>query len=133
MQSVDVRRHGDNNTQEDVGRRGCRAWLHNPDAGKLGERAMECVFMGVDNLKKGFRLLRLSNMSMVVSRNVVFDESSFPLLDYRATVSDSVGTKMSEININVAGSSSLAGDEANVQPDSQSGTVASERAPREER
>ena len=55
--------------------------MHNNKAGKLDSKAVECVFLGVDDLKKGFRLLRLHDRSVCISRDVVFDESVFPLLD----------------------------------------------------
>ena len=62
---------------------GCRAWLHigKKKAGKLSARAVECVFLGVDSMKQGYRLYRLDNSSICISRNVVFDESVFPWLD----------------------------------------------------
>lgn len=67
---------------------GCKAWaLTRDSAGKLLPRAVECTFLGVDQLKAGYRLLRLSGYgrSVIISRDVFFDESSMPMRDVRET------------------------------------------------
>jgi hypothetical protein len=58
---------------------GCAAWMHNSETGKLDPKATKCVFMGVDTVKKGYRLLRVDNRTVCISRNVVFDETDFPM------------------------------------------------------
>ena len=68
---------------------GCRAWMHlsKNKTGKLAERAVECVFLGVDSMKQGYRLYQLDNGAVCISRNVIFDESVFPFAD-RADTKD---------------------------------------------
>jgi hypothetical protein len=66
------------NIHRDVKVWGCQAWVHIPDAGKLDPRAVEAVFLGIDDVKKGYRLLRLSDRKIVVSRDVTFNETKFP-------------------------------------------------------
>ena len=57
---------------------GCKAWKHDTAQGKLSAQAVLCVFLGVDTIKKGYRLLSLSDSKISISRNVVFDETSYP-------------------------------------------------------
>jgi hypothetical protein len=62
---------------------GCAAWAHIPDTrrrNKLSIRGDKCIFLGVDEKKRGFILQRLSNGTTFVSRDVVFDEDDFPRL-----------------------------------------------------
>lgn len=54
----------------------CYASVHSND--KLFSRAIQCVFLGYPHLKKGFKLLRLDNKSVMVSRHVKFLEHIFP-------------------------------------------------------
>ena len=63
---------------------GCKAWKHDNSDGKLSPQAVLCVFLGVDNVRKGYRLLSLSDTKVSVSRNVVFDETSFPMQNKEA-------------------------------------------------
>jgi hypothetical protein len=67
---------------------GCQAWVHVPDAGKLDPKAVEAVFLGIDDVKKGFRLLRLSDRKIVVSRDVVFNETKFPFKQKHESVKE---------------------------------------------
>jgi hypothetical protein len=45
---------------------------------KLAHRSCRCVFIGYSSEHKGYRCLDLSTNCLLVSRHVVFDESSFP-------------------------------------------------------
>ena len=57
---------------------GCRVWVH--DAGcKLSAVAKPGLFVGVDLIKKGYRVILDHATTPVVRRDVVFDESSYPL------------------------------------------------------
>ena len=60
---------------------GCKAWEHTIADGKLSSQAVLCCLLGVDLIKKGYRLLRMSDNKLMVSRNVVFDETSCPMRD----------------------------------------------------
>ena len=84
---------------------GCRAWLHigKRNAGKIAARAIECVFIGVDSLKKGYRVYRLDTGAVCVSRDVVFDESVFPLADVREKSDDAADDSSVSLNINISG------------------------------
>ncbi|KAL8148892.1 hypothetical protein AgCh_006046 [Apium graveolens] len=54
----------------------CYASVHSSD--KLAIRAIQCVFIGYPYLQKGYKLLRLDNYSIFVSRHVKFLEHIFP-------------------------------------------------------
>jgi hypothetical protein len=45
---------------------------------KLGPRSCRCVFLGYSSDHKGYRCLDLTTNCLLISRHVVFDESSFP-------------------------------------------------------
>jgi hypothetical protein len=46
---------------------------------KLSPRSTRCVFLGYSSDHKGYHCLDLSTNRLIVSRHVVFDETSFPL------------------------------------------------------
>ena len=49
---------------------GCQAWAATKGQGKLGERAIECVFMGYPVGIKGWKLWNIKKKKMFVSRSV---------------------------------------------------------------
>jgi hypothetical protein len=49
---------------------------------KLAPRSCRCVIFGYSSKHKGYRCLDLSMNRMLVSRHVVFDESSFPFASF---------------------------------------------------
>jgi hypothetical protein len=59
---------------------GCACWpnLHPYNQRKLEFRSKECVFLGYNNIHKGFKCLDVSTGRIYISRDVVFDESIFP-------------------------------------------------------
>jgi transposase InsO family protein len=62
---------------------GCSAYVHIPrdESKKLKDRSRECVFLGYDDEKKGYRLVDLKEPRVIfVERSVKFDETSFPAL-----------------------------------------------------
>jgi hypothetical protein len=50
-------------------------------AHKLAPRSTTCVFLGYSSEHKGYRCLHLSTNHIIISRHVVFDESSFPFTE----------------------------------------------------
>jgi hypothetical protein len=61
---------------------GCKCFFFEKDD-KLKGTGIPAVFLGVDTIRKGWRVLLLHNMSIAVSRNVVFDESNYPLREVK--------------------------------------------------
>ena len=57
---------------------GCKCYVYDSDC-KLSAKARLGVFVGVDMVKKGWRVMLLDSEKIVVSRNVTFDESDYPL------------------------------------------------------
>lgn len=59
---------------------GCKAWAAQKRHGKtkLDPKAVECVFVGYPEGVKAYKLWNRENDSFFVSRDVVFDENSFP-------------------------------------------------------
>ena len=62
---------------------GCEAWLHvhKNHRRKLSKKAVRCVFVGVDDERKGYRLLTVDGRRLVISRDVHFNKSVFPMRD----------------------------------------------------
>ena len=60
---------------------GCIAHVHVCDKGrkKLDERSHKCVFVGVSEESKAYRLYDPKTNKIIVSRDVVFDESRLGL------------------------------------------------------
>ena len=58
---------------------GCSAFAYLYERRKLGNRAEHCIYLGVDPTKKGFRVYSIARKVILVRRDVVFDEDSFPL------------------------------------------------------
>ena len=54
----------------------CYALIPKVQRGKLGARSRKCIFLGYSNTSKGHRLYDEVNMKFVVSRDVIFLESS---------------------------------------------------------
>jgi hypothetical protein len=59
---------------------GCSYWPHlRPfNSRKLEFCSKECVFLGYSNQHKGFKCLDLSTGCTYISRDVIFDENTFP-------------------------------------------------------
>ena len=58
---------------------GCKAYSHIPNKfrQKLDNRAVKCIFLGYSTCSKAYRLWSLDKRSLLIRRNVIFDESSF--------------------------------------------------------
>ena len=54
---------------------GCTAYAH-VDNGKLEPRAVKCIFLGYKSGVKGFKLWNPQTQKVVISRNVIFNESA---------------------------------------------------------
>ena len=54
---------------------GCTAYAH-VDNGKLEPRAVKCIFLGYKSGVKGFKLWNPETQKVVISRNVIFNESA---------------------------------------------------------
>ncbi|CDO74894.1 hypothetical protein BN946_scf184988.g1, partial [Trametes cinnabarina] len=60
---------------------GCKAFVHVQKAkreGKLDKKAVEMIFVGYEPGTKGYKFWNPATRSIVVSRDVIFDEESFP-------------------------------------------------------
>ena len=59
---------------------GCKAYVHVPEGKrrKLDPRAIEMMFIGYEPGSKGYRLWNPTTRAIVLSRDVTFDERSFP-------------------------------------------------------
>jgi hypothetical protein len=59
---------------------GCLAIAHVPEErrSKIDPRGERCIYIGIDKLKKGHRLLRLSDRKVIVTPNATFHEQIFP-------------------------------------------------------
>ena len=56
---------------------GCEAALtHKNQRSKLDPRSKKCIFVGYDDVMKGYRLRDPTSHKIVISRDVIFDESS---------------------------------------------------------
>jgi hypothetical protein len=68
---------------------GCRCYpnISASAAYKLAPRSTLCVFLGYSSDHKGYRCLDLSTNCVIISRHVIFDESSFPFADTPQVVS----------------------------------------------
>jgi len=62
---------------------GCKCYpnLSAATAHKLAPRSAMCVFLGYSAHHKGYRCLDLSSNRIIISRHIVFDESSFPFAE----------------------------------------------------
>ena len=54
---------------------GCPAYAH-VDNGKLEPRSMKCIFIGYKYDEKGYKLWCSETKILVISRDVIFDETS---------------------------------------------------------
>ncbi|KAL7281585.1 hypothetical protein ACG7TL_004902 [Trametes sanguinea] len=60
---------------------GCKAFVHmqkSKGEGKLNKKAVEMIFVGYEPGTKGYKFWNPATRSIVVSRDVIFDEESFP-------------------------------------------------------
>ena len=66
---------------------GCLAYAHNGDhkGDKFPTRSRRCVFLGYPYGKKGYKLYDLDRKVIFVSRDVVFQETTFPFESSRLT------------------------------------------------
>jgi transposase InsO family protein len=60
---------------------GCLAFAHVPDATrhKLQPKAVPCIFIGVSDTSKAWRLYDRTKRKVVIARSVVFDDNVFPM------------------------------------------------------
>ena len=60
---------------------GCLAFAHVPDATrhKLQPKAIRCIFIGVSDTSKAWRLYDRTKRRVVIARSVVFDDNVFPM------------------------------------------------------
>jgi hypothetical protein len=56
----------------------CYPNLQATSAHKLAAWSTTCVFLGYPSSHKGYRCLDLSSRRIIISRHVIFDESTFP-------------------------------------------------------
>lgn len=56
----------------------CFPNLHNSTLDKLSPRSTPCLFLGYPIQHKGYRCLDLKSNRIIISRHVIFDESTFP-------------------------------------------------------
>ncbi|MBW0490881.1 hypothetical protein O181_030596 [Austropuccinia psidii MF-1] len=62
---------------------GCRAWVQIPEANRKGKFypvAWEGIFIGYTNQTTAYKVLRVVDKAVIISRHVKFDESFFPAL-----------------------------------------------------
>ncbi|WVZ70805.1 hypothetical protein U9M48_019442 [Paspalum notatum var. saurae] len=52
---------------------------------KLAPRFAQCVFLGYSTHHKGYRCLDLSSNRVIISRHIIFDETSFPFAEHTPT------------------------------------------------
>lgn len=57
---------------------GCLCFPHTVTSHKLSPRTTSCVFLGYPSQHRRFRCLNLANNKIIISRHVIFDETSFP-------------------------------------------------------
>ena len=59
---------------------GCAAYVHVPDTlrHKLQAKAVKCVHVGISDEHKAWRLMDVSTGRLIISKDVIFDETSFP-------------------------------------------------------
>src|SRR4051812_20998031 len=64
---------------------GCAVWpnLRPYNQHKLQFRSKQCTFLGYSGLHKGYKCLDISTGRIYISRDVTFDESSFPFAHLR--------------------------------------------------
>ncbi|WVZ54515.1 hypothetical protein U9M48_005301 [Paspalum notatum var. saurae] len=62
---------------------GCRCYpnISSTSPHKLAPRSVLCVFLGYSSNHKGYRCLDIATNRVIISRHVVFDESSFPFAE----------------------------------------------------
>ncbi|MBW0571166.1 hypothetical protein O181_110881, partial [Austropuccinia psidii MF-1] len=66
----------------------CRAWVQIPEANrkaKFDPVAWEGIFLGYTNQKTAYRVLRVVDKAIIISRHVKFDESVFPAFSLKST------------------------------------------------
>lgn len=57
----------------------CFPYLGTYNSHKLMPKSKPCVFLGYDNIRKGYRCFDNEMGRLFISRNVLFDEKCFPL------------------------------------------------------
>ncbi|DBA02746.1 TPA: hypothetical protein N0F65_010674 [Lagenidium giganteum] len=69
---------------------GCAVYvhIHARYRDELDPRAKLCMYVGIPSQKKGYRLLDLDTHTVVYSRDVTFDETTFPKLENLASPPD---------------------------------------------
>lgn len=79
---------------------GCLAFAynHSPTKDKFSPRGIPCVFLGYPPNKKGFRLLNLLDKSVLISRDVIFNETIFPMNTTNASYIPPLPLKMPSVS-----------------------------------
>lgn len=69
---------------------GCVAFVHVPDVKrkKLDEKSIECMFVGISDNEKAYRLICKSSRKLITSRNVQFMENESTLTDGETSTND---------------------------------------------
>jgi hypothetical protein len=71
---------------------GCKAFVHVPKErrDKLDPRATVCMYLGLPDHKRGFRLLDVTTGNIVYSRDVTFEETTFSTLKFLTNTPDTL-------------------------------------------
>jgi hypothetical protein len=96
----------------------CYPKLADTTTHKLDPHSVVCVFLGYPKQHKGYRYLDLASNWIIISRHVLFDESSFPFADIYDPPSSSFDflSKLDCTPLPI-GTNPLAGPSGNAAPD----------------
>lgn len=88
---------------------GCQCFpcLRSYSSHKFSPRSLECIFLGYNSTRKGFKCLHLSSGRCYFSRHVLFNEHSFPFSKTKQSHSTSVTSHSDLIPINTPSTSTF--------------------------
>ncbi|MBW0572419.1 hypothetical protein O181_112134, partial [Austropuccinia psidii MF-1] len=72
---------------------GCQAWLKIPTkniSDKFGPKAWDGIFLGYENEASSYRILRLSDQKIIISKHVLFNEKKFPSLQFQKQITEEI-------------------------------------------
>jgi hypothetical protein len=72
----------------------CQPYLLPYHSHKLQFRLKQCVFLGYNDLHKGYKCLDLSSGRIYISRDVIFDEKVFPFSNLHPNARDRLRSKI---------------------------------------